>query len=289
MQIPLHQWFISDAALALVIFAATALFVLWSMPFAGWRETLGLLRGLRSSPTSGQFSLETAAATFQQFQALSMYEVTRMRAAYARLGRAHKRMGYDLGYPRKLDRLEDATRTNAAVAERIAHMAKEELGTEASSAPSVPSGSLNRAREAFRHFIRDWSEEGAPERTRIFEPILKVLDKVPINEREKMRVLVPGCGLGRLAWEVSELGAHSFCHTRTVELNCHSRIYHYCERTVPLYDYIITIPSLPLKHACHQSSHYLSLRPLVLAPTEYLQPVPLRFIPGCPSSPLKDL
>ena len=44
------------------------------------------------------------------------------------------------------------------------------------------------------------------ERKAIFTPILDCLSDVPRAQRAGMRVLVPGCGLGRLAWEISELG-----------------------------------------------------------------------------------
>jgi hypothetical protein len=82
------------------------------------------------------------------------------------------------------------------------------------------AGTLGRTREALRHFVRDWSAEGAPERATIFTPILEALADVPIEERAGRRVLVPGSGLGRLAWEISELGAsaHTFFHDQTANM-----------------------------------------------------------------------
>lgn len=206
MQSTTQQWLSSDTTLGVLILSTITIFALWAMPFSGWRDTLRLLRSGHSSSTNGTLSLETAAATFYQYQALSLREVSRMRASYSRLGRAHKRIGYELGYPRKLDQLAEATRVNAAVAGYVAQVAKEELSARLSDYPSVPNGSLHRAREALRHFVRDWSEEGGPERIKIFEPILSVLREIPEDQRSRMRILVPGCGLGRLAWEISELG-----------------------------------------------------------------------------------
>ena len=68
------------------------------------------------------------------------------------------------------------------------------------------AGDVVRVRESLKHFVRDWSVEGRKERDKIFGPILAVLREVQHGERARMRVLVPGAGLGRLAWEVSELG-----------------------------------------------------------------------------------
>jgi len=61
-------------------------------------------------------------------------------------------------------------------------------------------------RETLKHFVRDWSEEGKEEREKIFQPIFDVLKEVGEDQRGSMKVLIPGCGLGRLAWEVSQLG-----------------------------------------------------------------------------------
>ena len=62
---------------------------------------------------------------------------------------------------------------------------------------------LGRIREAFRHYVRT---EGAKERENIFAPILNSLKSVDPDTRSDTSVLVPGCGLGRLAWEICDLG-----------------------------------------------------------------------------------
>jgi len=65
-----------------------------------------------------------------------------------------------------------------------------------------------RVKEALKHFIRDWSVEGREERDRLFSPILAVL-RADMRAREDLKVLVPGAGLGRLAWEIANLGFDS--------------------------------------------------------------------------------
>lgn len=62
-------------------------------------------------------------------------------------------------------------------------------------------------RSTLRQLVREWSEEGAGEREACFSPILKYLtDSFSFNTRKCVRVLVPGAGLGRLAWEINRLG-----------------------------------------------------------------------------------
>ena len=62
-----------------------------------------------------------------------------------------------------------------------------------------------------RQMMRDWSEEGAAERHCCYGPILEGLERLyPVGgekgKREQVRVLVPGCGLGRLPWEIVRRG-----------------------------------------------------------------------------------
>ncbi|KAG6810933.1 hypothetical protein H0H93_014665, partial [Arthromyces matolae] len=106
-------------------------------------------------------------------------------------------------YSEKLSRLQVVTDINAVIAEGIAELAATEFGlSEAESG----NEDIGRVRESLKHFVRDWSTEGAIEREKIFRPILDVLITVEEGERSRKRVLVPGSGLGRLAWEISQLG-----------------------------------------------------------------------------------
>ncbi|TDL16908.1 N2227-like protein [Rickenella mellea] len=128
-----------------------------------------------------------------------------MLRSYSKLGRAHKRIGYDLGYTKKLDRLSEVTKINGTVTAAIAKFAYAD-GVPVPPPLGIPSvgGDLGRVREVLKHFVRDWSVAGFKERQRIFDPILRVLQQVSLSEHQA--VLVPGCGLGRLAWEISRLG-----------------------------------------------------------------------------------
>lgn len=69
---------------------------------------------------------------------------------------------------------------------------------------------MTKVRSTLRQFVRDWSEEGIEERRDAYEPILECLEKyVPITETYRPKVLCPGCGLGRLPFEVAKKGYQS--------------------------------------------------------------------------------
>src|SRR6266550_7679225 len=165
--------------------------------------------GFKRPATHGPFSLGRAHQSFAQYVKMSTGELSAMRASYGSLGRAHKRLGNKIRYPVKLDTLQYAISINATVANGIVNLAAKESGfgsTFVNCAVSSANGDLGTVRAAFRHYVRDWSAEGAKERDKIFAPILSVLKSVDPTNRSDMSVLVPGCGLGRLAWEISDLG-----------------------------------------------------------------------------------
>lgn len=54
---------------------------------------------------------------------------------------------------------------------------------------------------------REWTQEGEKERAQSFSLILESLQGLfPAADRHKVRILVPGCGTGRLVWEITRLG-----------------------------------------------------------------------------------
>ncbi|KAJ6593142.1 N2227-like protein-domain-containing protein [Mycena capillaripes] len=205
-----------------------ALFLPFIIAFVGWRysssisfpRTWSELRDLLSLKSldpsdSAPFSLERAYNTFARYRNLSVAEASHLQAAYASTSRAHKRLGYTLGYPAKLDKLAQVTNANGKITDAIARLAENQFDIDLPPQGGT-SMDLMRVRESLKHFIRDWSADGIREREKIFTPILDLLRMVDVDDRAAKRVLVPGSGLGRLAWEISELG---FLETTANELS----------------------------------------------------------------------
>ncbi|CAE7157914.1 unnamed protein product [Rhizoctonia solani] len=69
---------------------------------------------------------------------------------------------------------------------------------------------MDKVRSTLKQFVRDWGVEGKVERDACYGPMLDALCEhfhdVPVEERGNFRVLVPGAGLGRLAWDVAARG-----------------------------------------------------------------------------------
>ncbi|CAH0552108.1 unnamed protein product [Brassicogethes aeneus] len=73
----------------------------------------------------------------------------------------------------------------------------------------IGSLSDDRVQVVFKQLMRDWSDLGANERKQCYDPIIEeILENYPedINARGHFNILVPGAGLGRLAFEIASRG-----------------------------------------------------------------------------------
>jgi carnosine N-methyltransferase len=74
---------------------------------------------------------------------------------------------------------------------------------------TIPYAEQKRNEAILHSVYREWSKEGAEERNKSFLPIvntLKELLPVSASNAYKQRVLVPGCGTGRLPIEIAASG-----------------------------------------------------------------------------------
>ena len=76
----------------------------------------------------------------------------------------------------------------------------------------VSDHDLDKVRSTLKQFVRDWSTEGEAERNAAYGPIIEAIESrfapsaSSFPERAAVRVLVPGAGLGRLAWDIAKRG-----------------------------------------------------------------------------------
>ena len=70
------------------------------------------------------------------------------------------------------------------------------------------SNDLEKARSTIRQLYRDWSEEGLSERVTCYGPVVEALqqERLVRSDPRRMRVLVPGAGLGRLVFDLCSVG-----------------------------------------------------------------------------------
>jgi len=115
--------------------------------------------------------------------------------------------------PKTFQAVDDAIDENADIAEAVLAVALDTYEIDPESpdwrGAATPSD-MDKARSTIRQLYRDWSADGEPERKACFDPMIAALNKasasLPPSQRCHLHVLVPGAGLGRLAFEVCRAG-----------------------------------------------------------------------------------
>ncbi|GAA5928057.1 uncharacterized protein JCM15063_006071 [Sporobolomyces koalae] len=162
-------------------------------------------------------NLAISISSYSAYSRDQQLAIDRKLLAFERMPHRHRRIGRTLGWEQTLLRAEDAIESNSTLTDELAA-----IGLERARRQGVPYGFRSKLRtesgrvvETLKHFVRDWSEAGRSEREALFPPILEALNR-EFPAPETKRVLVPGCGLGRLAYEISVSGfrtvANDFSH-----------------------------------------------------------------------------
>jgi carnosine N-methyltransferase len=146
----------------------------------------------------------------------SMHAVIQQkRADYISLSTKHKKLLPDL--LSKFERADYAIKKNAELAEDILKAASASMLGAAWDAAykvdDVSDADIDKVRSTLKQLYRDWSVEGRTERELCYGPILEYLDvcfaSIPQRDRSQLHVLTPGCGLGRLTYEIAQRGYSS--------------------------------------------------------------------------------
>ncbi|KAH7340632.1 N2227-like protein-domain-containing protein [Rhizoctonia solani] len=171
----------------------------------------------RVSYAATAFTRDRALRSYSRYESLARSELASKRRGLNDLRGRHARIAAEIGYSKKLDRFREAISLNNLVASKIIrHSVLQNdsipldtgvLGAYGANRWSDDGPTdLSRVVEALKHCVRDWSADAEEERTRVFAPILNVLRQVPAHKRSETKVLVPGAGLCRLAWEIARMG-----------------------------------------------------------------------------------
>ena len=213
----------------LLLSCTTAIFavsvILFYNPGVGWRVQWAPLLFFTRSPqremkshygttaSSSLFALERALDSYEAYGRMARAELQNKTSSFVALPGRHQHLARRIGYNEKILKCDSAIALNESLIIAIVRQARADITMEllpkvtkwASGQPDI-----GRVREALRHIARDWSDEGREEREQTFAPVLKELAKVAPDDRSQVHILVPGSGLGRLAWEIAQLGKMDF-------------------------------------------------------------------------------
>lgn len=150
--------------------------------------------------------------SYRSYAEASMLGVNRFKRDFDRLDDESKAL--IPAYSDKLNMIEKCLAHNQrfcnAIISHAHHMFP--LGRSVDQSEPVTMRDIGRVQSTIKQFVREWSVEGEEERASCFKPLLDALvERLPIHPEapHPIRVMIPGCGLGRLLWETAQLGYHA--------------------------------------------------------------------------------
>ncbi|KAK4127162.1 N2227-domain-containing protein [Parathielavia appendiculata] len=153
---------------------------------------------------------------FSAYAETQQAELNRLKGLYSHVFKNQKTLlEREVKYSQKFTDIEQLLKTNQKVCDDIVRSAMEfygvdqhELDQHTQSMKAAGRGAEKvSVSQALKHFVRDWAASGANERDAAFPCILGALkDLFPsIGQNEKVKVLLPGAGLGRLGHAVAKM------------------------------------------------------------------------------------
>ncbi|KAG4108714.1 N2227-domain-containing protein [Neocallimastix lanati (nom. inval.)] len=148
--------------------------------------------------------------TFLHYEKFAQNMNNRKKKDYKRLPENHKELFPNI--MKKLDTIDELIKVNYNF---IKLMIQDYVPYDSDpykifQGRSVKSSDIDKVKSTLKQFVRDWSEEGKMEREQTYTPIINALldfyKDVPEEERGDLNILVPGAGLGRLAYDIAKLG-----------------------------------------------------------------------------------
>ena len=156
---------------------------------------------------------ENRQSILNEISALDAYKdkayslVRRRYALFSKMPLHHRQLATEVGYIDRLRLIETKIASNSLILNELARFARKKYSIkdyELRGARPVPNSHVI---ELLHHFVRDWSQELSTERDELFKPLIgRLAREFPFETRSYKRVLVPGSGLSRAAYEISCMG-----------------------------------------------------------------------------------
>jgi len=154
---------------------------------------------------------------FRSYKKYSVAAIHRREDYINKLPADHQKLLRGQGYQDVLDDMKQAVEKNAGVVQDILNdvdlmfdnsnvaAATDKVDSDSRTRPD--SLAMDKVNSTLKQIVRDWAAEGAREREQCYGPLLTALTSLhPAAARPGTKVLVPGAGLGRLAWEIAREG-----------------------------------------------------------------------------------
>jgi len=161
--------------------------------------------------------------TIKNYQEDSMNKMSYMQKTLSDASLKHKELLLSAGFDRYLNNLYNCVSDNNSVLQDILQSSElqevelEDNDKGAENESGTFKLDFQRLNSCLLQIVREWSAHGQSERDKCFGPIIEELkSRFPEDSREDVRVLVPGCGLARLPFDIAlegfQVGANEQDH-----------------------------------------------------------------------------
>lgn len=165
---------------------------------------------------SSKEEILTAINLLHSYAANTLSQNNRRRKLFKLMSWRQQKLCDDIGYTKKLNSIDKGIKSNQQLLTAIANKYTSKYDLSYSDLQSFQSNRKNasstnyRVIEALSHIVRDWSQREPKE----LEPILSYVKEeinrvIPVEERARTCIIVPGSGTGRLAYEIAKWGSKS--------------------------------------------------------------------------------
>lgn len=142
--------------------------------------------------------------TFQKYKTIMLRQLTQAEQSYAKVKEKY-------GLKRDFDLAKTLVLHNQTIIDEILSDVESQFGYKIETDKSIikqhHAVQFDRIKTTLKQIMRDWSALGADERDAAYGPVLAALEaSFEPDKRAGVKVLVPGCGLGRLVWECFSAG-----------------------------------------------------------------------------------
>jgi carnosine N-methyltransferase len=188
-------------------YISTVLFGLMLLSSLGiTKETVAryLARSARVSSLRRDVIIDAVVA-LQTYRQKTTRSSDRRRHLFSKLSWTHKTLATSMGYVARLNDIEQLIQKNGQFLDSMVSFAKTRYSITDAEVRLARPPNNGRVIELIGHFLRDWSAETELDRQALLNPVLDCLEK-EFKNITSARILVPGSGLARLAYEIAQRG-----------------------------------------------------------------------------------
>ena len=150
--------------------------------------------------------LDLILTSFFNYKKDSLKDVTKMENDFKSIG--EKYLDYlSFDYKERINKIKEGILLNEKFLLSIVNKYSHNFNQNNNKDIITRSSEIGKLRSTLKLFIRDWTIEGKKERNLTYTPVLQEIQKYFTNNNiNKKKILVPGAGLCRLAYEIAKMG-----------------------------------------------------------------------------------